>query len=77
MIGKCTKVEPNFDYYKVLPGQGKYFDTEFRVQGDKPWPKTLSLKGRTSFRRMAFITGLNNLTKNCFISHLFKALRLF
>ncbi|HCE05221.1 MAG TPA: acetylglucosamine-6-sulfatase, partial [Verrucomicrobiales bacterium] len=39
MIGKWhLKVEPNFDYYKVLPGQGKYFDTEFRVQGDKPWP---------------------------------------
>ncbi|MEM9588103.1 MAG: sulfatase-like hydrolase/transferase, partial [Planctomycetota bacterium] len=40
MIGKWhLKAEPNFDYYKVLPGQGKYFDTEFRVQGDKPWPK--------------------------------------
>ena len=42
MIGKWhLKVEPNFDYYKVLPGQGKYFDTEFRVQGDKPWPKNV------------------------------------
>jgi N-acetylglucosamine-6-sulfatase len=42
MIGKWhLKVEPNFDYYKVLPGQGKYYDTEFRVQGDKPWPKNL------------------------------------
>ena len=30
MIGKWhLKVEPNFDYYKVLPGQGKYFNTEF------------------------------------------------
>ncbi len=38
IIGKWhLKVEPNFDYYKVLPGQGKYFDTEFRVQGDKPF----------------------------------------
>ncbi|TWU40837.1 sulfatase family protein [Novipirellula artificiosorum] len=42
MIGKWHLVkEPNFDYYKVLPGQGKYFDTEFRVQGDKPWPKNV------------------------------------
>jgi uncharacterized sulfatase len=27
-----------FDYYKVLPSQGKYFDPVFRVQGDMPWP---------------------------------------
>ena len=40
MIGKWhLKQEPNFDYYKVLPGQGKYFDTEFRIQGNQPWPK--------------------------------------
>ncbi len=42
MIGKWhLKEEPNFDYYKVLPGQGKYFNTEFRVQGDQPWPKNV------------------------------------
>lgn len=42
IIGKWhLKAEPNFDYYKVLPGQGKYFNTEFRVQGDKPWPKNV------------------------------------
>lgn len=42
MIGKWhLKAEPNFDYYKVLPGQGKYFNTEFRVQGEKRWPKNL------------------------------------
>ncbi len=40
MIGKWhLKTEPNFDYYRVLPGQGKYFDTQFRIQGAKPWPK--------------------------------------
>lgn len=39
VIGKWhLKREPNFDYYKVLPGQGKYFDTELRIQGEKPWP---------------------------------------
>jgi len=42
MIGKWhLKTEPNFDYYKVLPGQGKFFDTEFRVQGSEPWPKNV------------------------------------
>lgn len=42
MIGKWhLKVPPNYDYYKVLPGQGKYFDTEFRIQGDKPWPNNV------------------------------------
>ena len=42
MIGKWhLKEEPNFDYYKVLPGQGKYFDTTFRVQGEKPWPRNM------------------------------------
>jgi N-acetylglucosamine-6-sulfatase len=43
MIGKWhLKVEPAaFDYYCVLPGQGKYHNPEFRVRGDKPWPKNL------------------------------------
>ena len=42
IIGKWhLKEEPNFDYYKVLPGQGKYYDTEFRTQGDKSWPNNL------------------------------------
>lgn len=33
--------EPNFDYYKVLPGQGEYFDPSFNIQGDQPWPKNM------------------------------------
>ncbi len=42
MIGKWhLKEEPNFDYYKVLPGQGKYFNPDFRIPGDKPWPKNM------------------------------------
>jgi uncharacterized sulfatase len=28
-----------FDFYQVLPGQGKYFDPDFLVRGDKPWPE--------------------------------------
>jgi len=43
MIGKWhLKKEPGaFDYYAVLPGQGKYHNPEFRVQGEKGWPKDL------------------------------------
>ncbi len=50
VIGKWhLKEEPNFDYYKVLPGQGSYFNTTFRIQGDLPWPKnTVTHKGEHS-----------------------------
>lgn len=51
MIGKWhLKAEPGaFDYYCVLPGQGKYFDPEFRTQGEKPWPKnTIKFEGMHS-----------------------------
>ena len=51
MIGKWhLKKEPAaFDYYCVLPGQGKYFDPLFRVRGDKPWGEnTVQKKGQHS-----------------------------
>ena len=51
MIGKWhLKQEPAaFDYYCVLPGQGKYFDPAFRVPGDSPWPRnTIRRKGQHS-----------------------------
>jgi arylsulfatase A-like enzyme len=51
MIGKWhLKQEPvAFDYYCVLPGQGKYFDPVFRIRGDKPWPRnTLTRQGEHS-----------------------------
>ena len=43
IVGKWhLKYEPaSFDYYHVLPGQGKYYDPEFRVQGDQPWPENV------------------------------------
>ena len=43
MIGKWhLEAEPAaFEFYSVLPGQGKYFNPEFIVQGDKPWPKNI------------------------------------
>ncbi|AUP80534.1 sulfatase family protein [Flavivirga eckloniae] len=51
MIGKWhLHIEPTaFDYYKVLPGQGRYFDPVFRVQGEKEWPNnTVQHEGHTS-----------------------------
>ena len=43
MIGKWhLKDEPaDFDYYCVLPGQGRYHSPEFRVRGQQPWGKNL------------------------------------
>ncbi len=43
MIGKWhLGVEPSaFDYYKVLPVQGKYFDPEFREMGRGTWPDNI------------------------------------
>jgi arylsulfatase A-like enzyme len=43
MIGKWhLKHEPAaFDHYCVLPGQGRYFDPEFRVRGERPWPQNV------------------------------------
>ena len=40
IIGKWhLKNEPNFfDYYKVLPGQGKYFNPTFMEKGKGTWP---------------------------------------
>ncbi len=51
MIGKWhLKQEPAaFHYYCVLPGQGRYFDPTFRVQGDQPWPRnTIRKEGQHS-----------------------------
>ena len=51
MIGKWhLKVEPaDFDYYCVLPGQGKYHGPSFRVRGEKPWGKnTISFPNKHS-----------------------------
>ena len=51
MIGKWhLKKEPaSFDYYAVLPGQGKYHNPSFRVRGDKPFPgNTFKMEGHSS-----------------------------
>lgn len=43
MIGKwhLTDEPAEFDYYKVLPGQGKYFNPDFIVRGEQPWPRSI------------------------------------
>ena len=43
IIGKWhLSNEPTyFDYYKVLPGQGKYFDPVFREKGKGDWPDNI------------------------------------
>lgn len=80
MIGKWhLKVEPNYDYYKVLPGQGKYFDTVFRIQGDQPWPKnTVQYKGKHSTdvitdSLLEWLKEKRDPNKPFFISHHYKA----
>jgi len=51
MIGKWhLKNEPAaFNYYCVLPGQGKYHNPQFRIRGEKRWPgNTVTIKGKHS-----------------------------
>ncbi len=51
MVGKWhLKKEPAaFDYYCVLPGQGKYYDPIFRIRGERPWPRnTIQKRGQHS-----------------------------
>jgi len=50
MVGKWhLKVEPNFDYYKVLPGQGKYHNPSFRDKAAGPWgSNTVNMRGHSS-----------------------------
>jgi N-acetylglucosamine-6-sulfatase len=51
MVGKWhLKEEPaHFDYYKVLPGQGKYHDPSFREKGKGVWPNnTVDHTGHSS-----------------------------
>ncbi len=42
MVGKWhLKEEPNFDYYKVLPGQGSYVAPTFKESTAGSWPKNV------------------------------------
>jgi arylsulfatase A-like enzyme len=81
MVGKWhLKQEPAaFDYYCVLPGQGKYFDPQFRVRGDQPWPKNVITKeGKHSSDAitdisLAWLKDGRDRTRPFFLMHHFKA----
>ena len=80
IIGKWhLKEEPAaFDYYKVLPGQGKYFDPDFRVQGEKPWPENvIGSQGHSSDVIMDitldYLKNKRDPDKPFFLMHHFKA----
>ena len=67
-----------FDYYQVLPGQGKYFNPEFRVRGDKPWPENLvETNGHSSDKIMDitldYLENKRDPNKPFFLMHHFKA----
>ncbi|MFC2111704.1 sulfatase [Bacteroidota bacterium] len=79
MIGKWhLKNEPaNFDYYKVLPGQGLYFDPVFMEKGQGEWPKNrVKSEGHSSDVitdiTIDYLKGLDR-TKPFFIMHHYKA----
>ena len=84
MVGKWhLKEEPaEFDYYSVLPGQGLYFNPEFRIRGKLPWPKnTMRMRGYDSRHSSDAITELSlrwlkqrkQKDKPFFLMHHFKA----
>ncbi|MEO0795484.1 MAG: sulfatase [Verrucomicrobiota bacterium] len=79
MIGKWhLKSEPvKYDYYKVLPGQGLYFDPVFREKGRGEWPDNVVESTGHSSDVITDITidYLENLdrSKPFFIMHHYKA----
>ena len=81
MVGKWhLSAEPGaFDYYCVLPGQGKYFNPDFREKGDKPWPRNkITKRGQHSSDAvtdisLAWLKNGRDKTKPFFLMHHFKA----
>ena len=81
MIGKWhLREEPAaFDYYCVLPGQGDYFDTTFRVQGSKPWPdNTIQMLGMHStdaitMQTLNWLENIRDPNRPFFLAHQYKA----
>jgi len=67
-----------FDYYQVLPSQGKYFDPEFRVRGDNPWPgNVVQIEGHSSDVitdiSIDWLANKRNKDQPFFLMHHFKA----
>jgi len=78
MVGKWhLKMEPNFDYYKVLPGQGSYYDPSFRDKAKGAWPGNMvRMKGHSSDCitdiTLEWLKGRDK-TKPFFLMHHYKA----
>lgn len=67
-----------FDHYVVLPGQGKYHNPSFIVQGEKPWPKnTIQTQGHSSDKitdlSMDWLKNRKDKNKPFFLMHHYKA----
>ena len=78
MVGKWhLKEEPNFDYYKVLPGQGSYFNPTFKDKTAGDWPDNVVKTEGHSSDRIADISlkwlRERDRSKPFFLMHHFKA----
>jgi arylsulfatase A-like enzyme len=81
MIGKWhLDQEPAaFDYYCVLPGQGKYHDPDFLIRGNKPWPRNvITMEGKHSSDAITdlsleWLSSKRDRNKPFFLMHHFKA----
>lgn len=80
VVGKWhLKEEPAaFDFYQVLPGQGKYYDPEFRIRGERPWPENVvQTEGHSSDKIMDitlnYLQNQRDADKPFFLMHHFKA----
>jgi len=67
-----------FDYYQVLPVQGKYFNPDFRIRGDKPWPgNVVKTQGHSSDMitdiTLDYLKNKRDPNKPFFLMHHFKA----
>ncbi|GAB1857552.1 sulfatase [Flavobacteriaceae bacterium MHTCC 0001] len=67
-----------FDFYQVLPGQGKYLNPTFRIRGDKPWPQnTVKTEGHSSDKitdiSLDWLKNKRDPNKPFFLMHHFKA----
>ncbi len=78
MVGKWhLKEEPNFDYYKVLPGQGSYINPSFREKTAGAWGRnTVKMEGHSSDcitdSTLQWLKGRDK-TKPFFLMHHYKA----
>ena len=81
VVGKwhLTHEPADFDYYCVLPGQGKYFDPSFVVRGANPWPKNvMQVRGKHSSDAITDLTldwlrTKRDASKPFFLMHQYKA----